>query len=120
MRAYEANLQHYDRLGSEFRRFIRAVIADESWHYARFLETAVSEHPHRLRDAPAVVARVRASEGVTYAGTLVLDHDDPVFTQAIFDQAQLILERQLRRAAEGIERSRDPRRHAFRGPGQGS
>lgn len=99
VRAYRANLPRYALLGPALVRWVRGVIADEAWHYARFLEVAVTEHRHRLAGSRAVVQRIRASERVPYAATFVLDHDDPVFTEEMFDGAAAVLCRQLERAA---------------------
>ena len=68
VRGYTRNLPAYDRLGPEFGSYVRAVIADEAWHYARFFDVCVNVHAHRLEDAPAAIARVRAAEGRGDAG----------------------------------------------------
>lgn len=99
VRAYRANLAVYDRLGPHFSDYIRGVIADEAWHYGRFLDLIAAEHRHRLGDAPRVVERIRSAEGTAYGNTFVLDHDDSVFTEAIFDEAAGILLRILERMA---------------------
>ena len=79
------------------------MIADEAWHYARFLEVAVREHPERLVDAPEIVGRVRRAEGASYGATFVLDHDDPVYDAALYDEAQRLLLRQFQRASARSE-----------------
>jgi len=98
VRAYRANLVHYDRLGPEMGRYVRSVIADEAWHYARFLEILRTEHRSQLARAGDVVARIRRSEGHSYAATFVLDHDDQVFTDDMYDGAMRVLLSQLSRS----------------------
>lgn len=90
VRGYRANLAGYDRLAPSLGRFVRGVIADEARHYASFLEVARRD-PRCAERAPAVVARVRAAESPDYRNTFVLDHDDPVYGEAIFDRAARIL-----------------------------
>ncbi|MCP3917577.1 MAG: hypothetical protein GY711_18690 [bacterium] len=97
VRAYRANLEQYDRLGPELSVWVRAVIADEAWHYSRFLDVIRREHAHRLGEGTEAIRRVRETEGVAYAATFVLDHDDAVFTDEIFDHAARIVARQLAR-----------------------
>ena len=101
VRAYRANLPHYDRLGPEYGRFLRAVIADEAWHYSGFLDLIRRYHTHRLPEARGVVERIRSCEGTPYGNTFVLDHDDPVFTDEIVDQSTRVLLRQLGRTESG-------------------
>ena len=97
VQAYRANLRHYDRLGPEMGRYARSVIADEAWHYARFLDILRTEHRARLSRAPDIVARIRQSEGLPYAATFVLDHDDAIFTEVLYDRAARTLLTQLDR-----------------------
>lgn len=105
VRAYRANLPHYDRLGPALGGYVRSVIADEAWHYHRFLDLLRSDHAARLDEGAEAVRRIRASEGIAYGNTFVLDHDDPVFTRAILDDAARVLARQLERAARGARGS---------------
>lgn len=105
VRAYRANRERYELLGKELVQFVAEVTADEGRHFAAFLRLLRDEHTSRLVDAPAVIDRIRASEGVAYANTFVLDHDedDPVWTAEIFDDAARVLRTHLasfaRRAA---------------------
>jgi hypothetical protein len=98
VQAYRKNLVYYDSLGLEMGRYARSVIADEAWHYARFLEILRSEHAQEMARAPEVVARIRRCEGISYAATFVLDHDDRVFTKEMYDGAVRVLLAQLGRA----------------------
>ncbi|MFT4540037.1 MAG: hypothetical protein ACI841_001227 [Planctomycetota bacterium] len=98
VRGYTANLPIYDGLGPDFAVFMRRVIADEAWHYAAFLRAAITGFPDRLLDVPKVIARIRGSEGLTYRSTFVLDHDSPVYGEAIFDEAARVLTAQFARA----------------------
>ncbi len=100
VRAYRANLPWYDLLGRPFGKLMRAVAADEAWHYSRFLDVLLAEHGERLDEALDEVRRVRATEGVAYGNTFVLDHDDDVFTERIYDDAERALTAQLRRALQ--------------------
>jgi hypothetical protein len=95
VRAYRANLDQYGRLGPAYARWARALVADEAWHYATFLGLLLSEHRHRLPEAPAVIDRIEALEGIPYGATFVLDHGDPVFTAQILADAARVLRRQL-------------------------
>ncbi len=90
VRGYRANLALYDRLAPSLGRFVRRVIADEARHYASFLEVARLD-PRGAERAPEVLARIRAAESPDYRNTFVLDHDDPVYGDAIFDRAAGIL-----------------------------
>lgn len=99
VRAYRANLPSYDLLGPLFGKLMRAVAADEAWHYSRFLDLLLTQHGERIDEALDWVRCVRATEGVTYANTFVLDHDDDVFDESIYDQAERALTSQLLRAA---------------------
>ncbi|MEM7516724.1 MAG: hypothetical protein AAF368_07350, partial [Planctomycetota bacterium] len=67
VRAFQANLSRYALLGPVFEAKIRRVIADEASHYSRFLRVLTKEHLHRLDEAPAIVQRIRETEGVAYA-----------------------------------------------------
>lgn len=98
VRAYLGNMHRYRLLGPSFLRFLRSVIADEGWHYSRFLELIRKRHAHRLNESAAMVAEIRAAEGTPYASTFVLDHDDDVWSDAIFDEAEQVLLRALNRA----------------------
>lgn len=90
VRGYRANLAAYDRLAPSLGRFVRRVIADEARHYASFLWIARRE-PGRAERAREVLARIRAAESPDYRNTFVLDHDDPVYDDALFDRAAGIL-----------------------------
>ena len=106
VRAYRANLPRYALLGPEVLRFVQSVTADEGKHYAAFLHVARTEHPQRLAEGAEIVTRIRGTEGLAYANTFLLDHDDadPVWSDAIFDDAARILTRAL---ASGARRHRD-------------
>lgn len=95
VRAYRASLPLYDRLGPEFGRFLREVMADEGRHFARFLRVLRQEHAHRAGEGPSVLARLRAADAIPYAQTFVLDHDDEVWTEAMFEEAAAVLGRRL-------------------------
>jgi len=95
VRAYRANLSWYAKLGPAYLRWARALIADEAWHYSAFLAVIRSVHRARLDEARALLDRVIELEGTPYAATFVLDHDDPVFTQAILADAEGVLRRHL-------------------------
>jgi len=95
VRAYRSSLAWYDLLGPAFARFVRRVTADEGWHYSGFLRVLRRRHRHRFAEAPAVVAAIRASEGTPYACTFVLDHDDAVWSESMFDEASAVLLRHL-------------------------
>lgn len=104
VRAFRKNLPNYDKLGPEFGDLIRKIIADEARHYHRFLRVLQTEHAHRAGEAPHVIARIRATEGTAYANTFVLDHDDPIFTDDIYDEAEAILLRHVQRVPAGAAR----------------
>lgn len=100
--AYKANLPLYAKLGPEYLRWARALVADEAWHYAAFLRVLLNEHAGRLEEALPLVERVRALE-VPYAATFVLDHDDQVFTGSLLDRAQSVLRRRIVEALQREE-----------------
>ena len=88
VRAYRANLHVYDRLGQLFARFVRAVIADEALHYARFLEVLVADHPGALGEVAGRLAAVRATGAVApYGNMFLLDHHGPEYTAALCESA---------------------------------
>ena len=92
VRAFTANLPLYDGLGRAAGRFVRRVIADEAWHYSKFLAVAREGHAHRLPEAAGHVERVRAAEGGPYLNTFVLDHEgDGVWNDEIYDRAAEVL-----------------------------
>ena len=91
VRAFSANIDNYDKLGPEFGKIIRRVIADEARHYHGFLTILRGEHAHRASEAPSVIQRIRDTEGTEYGNTFVLDHDDPIFTDKIYDDAEAVL-----------------------------
>ena len=95
VRAYRANLQLYAKLGPAYLRWARALVADEAWHYAAFLDVVRRVHGHRLAEASSHLDRVIALEGTPYAATFVLDHDDSVFTPEILTSAERALRRHL-------------------------
>ena len=97
IRGYKGNLDLYACLGAEFAGFIRQIVADEAAHYAAFRGVLRSEHAARLAEAPEVIRRIRAADGMPYQATFVLDHDDPVYGAHIFDDAARVLEHQLTR-----------------------
>lgn len=96
VRAYRANAPHYELLGGELVRFTRQVTADEGAHCGNFLDVVRREHGHRRHDVERVVERIRGTEGLEYRNTFVLDHDDNVWSEAIFDDAARLV---LRHAA---------------------
>ncbi len=108
VRAYLGNMHHYRKLGPAFLRFLRSVIADEGWHYSRFLDVIRKQHAHRLGEARSMVQEIRSAEGTPYASTFVLDHDDDVWSDAIFDEAEQVLLRALERAQLGSHRTPAP------------
>ena len=75
---------------------MRAVIADEGRHFRTFVKLARGRHAEDLGRVPALVERIRGTEGVPYAATFVLDHDDPVYGDALYDEAAELLIRRLR------------------------
>lgn len=95
VRGYKGNLDLYDRLGPEFGSFVRSVVADEASHYAGFRRLLRGRHAHRLSEASATIGRIRAADGTPYQATFVLDHDDPVYGLALFDEVARVLEQQL-------------------------
>ena len=97
LRGYRGNLPLYDTLGQGLGRHVRRVIADEAGHYADFRALLVGHHSHRLPEVPDVVRRIRETEGTPYRATFVLDHDDPVYGDHIFDDAARILVSQMQR-----------------------
>ncbi|MFP6665572.1 MAG: hypothetical protein VCC00_15375 [Deltaproteobacteria bacterium] len=97
VRGYKGNLELYDRLGPVFGGFVRSVVADEASHYAGFRRLLRARHAHRLSEAPAIIRRIRAADGTPYRATFVLDHDDPVYGAALFDEVAHVLEQQLTR-----------------------
>lgn len=103
VRAYRANLPLYAKLGPAYLGWARALVADEAWHYAAFLEVIRGVHGHRLAEAPEHLDRVLAHGGTPYGATFVLDHDDPVFTSEILAGAERALRRHLtcRTGSEG-------------------
>ena len=96
IRGYRGNLPLYRTLGGEAERAMRAVIADEGRHFRTFVKLARERHAEDLGRVPALVARIRGTEGVPYAATFVLDHDDPVYGDALYDEAAELLIRRLR------------------------
>ena len=103
LRGYRGNLPLYDLLGTGLGSFVRRVIGDEARHYAGFRAVLLAEHAHRLGEVSEVVARVRAAEGLPYQATFVLDHDDPVYGDHIFDDAARVLVVQMEKARVRME-----------------
>ncbi len=100
VRAYRKSLPVYGLLGPGYRAVVGRIIADEALHYRNYLDLIGRRHRHRLHEAEAVVGRIRAAEGTPYRATFVLDHDDAVWDEGIFDEAARILLEQLRRLRE--------------------
>lgn len=98
LRGYRGNLPLYDLLGEPIGSFVRRVIGDEAGHYAGFRKLLIERHGHRLDEVESVVRRIRESEGTPYQATFVLDHDDPVYGDEIFDDAARVLIAQMARA----------------------
>lgn len=97
LRGYRGNLQMYDLLGEPLGALVRRVIGDEAGHYAGFRSLLIEKHADRLNEVEDVVRRIRSSEGTPYQATFVLDHDDPVYGDHIFDEAARVLVAQMRR-----------------------
>ncbi len=97
LRGYRGNLPLYDRLGGGLGAFVRRVIGDEAGHYAGFRALLIENHADRLGEVDRVVERIRAAEGAPYRATFVLDHDDPVYGDHIFDDAARVLTTQIQR-----------------------
>lgn len=87
----------YDQLGERLGSFVRRVIGDEAGHYAGFRSLLIEKYAGRLHEVEDVVRRIRSSEGTPYQATFVLDHDDPVYGDHIFDEAARVLVAQMRR-----------------------
>jgi len=96
--AYRANTPRYTWLGPEFTAFARQVTVDEGEHSGSFLRVVKREHRHRLPEVARVVERIRSVEGVPYRNTFVLDHDDGVWSDRVFDEAARLVHRHLMRA----------------------
>ena len=103
LRGYRGNLPMYAALGDRLGAFVRRVIGDEAGHYAGFRALLAERHAGRLGEVEEVVRRIRATEGTPYHATFVLDHDDPVYGEHIFDEAARVLVSQMQR-----ERDRRP------------
>ncbi|MDG2308052.1 MAG: hypothetical protein P8R42_26035 [Candidatus Binatia bacterium] len=97
LRGYRGNLPMYDLLGERLGALVRRVIGDEAGHYAGFRALLIEKHGHRLDEVEDVVREIRSSEGTPYQATFVLDHDDPVYGDHIFDDAARVLVGQMRR-----------------------
>ena len=96
VRGYRANFGTYGLLGPDFERLMRRITADEGLHYKAFQRLLREHHAHRLPEVPAQLERIRATEGTPYKATFVLDHDDPVYDEAIYDEVVELLSRRLR------------------------
>lgn len=95
VRAYRASFDQYALLGPEMMKFVRKVTADEGRHFRNFMKLLREEHSGRLDELPAIIQRIRSREGQAYGNTFVLDHDDGVWSDAIFDDAAAVLLRRL-------------------------
>ena len=92
VRAYQANLHVYGRVGPRFLDFVRLMIADEALHYARFLRRLQEDHGRRSSDAKGIIHGARAiSATEPYGATFLLDHEDPEYTTELLDSAERIL-----------------------------
>ena len=98
VRAYRASRAEYAQLGPDVVRCVDEVTADEGRHVRNFLKLIRTEHASRLGEVDAVVDRIRAHEhiGAGYTNTFVLDHDDGVWSEGIFDDAASLVRRRLR------------------------
>jgi hypothetical protein len=96
IRGYRGNLPLYRSLGPAAERTMRAVIADEGRHFRTFLKLIRKRHAGDPARVEGLVARIRACEGPPYAATFVLDHDDPVYGNDLYDEAAALLTRRLR------------------------
>jgi hypothetical protein len=96
IRGYRGNLPLYRSLGPAAERTMRAVIADEGRHFRTFLKLIRKRRAGDLARFEGLVARIRACEGTPYAATFVLDHDDPVYGDDLYDEAAALLTRRLR------------------------
>lgn len=97
VRAYKKDLPIYDDMGDQVGNFVRRVIADEGWHYSKFLRLIKRYHQNRIDEAVTLVDVVRASEGIPYKQTFVLDHTEDVFTEDLFDESAYILKKHLKK-----------------------
>jgi len=95
VRAYRANYERYALLGPELMKFIRKVTADEGRHFRNFMKLLREGHSQRLPELPTIIARIRGREGQPYGNTFVLDHDDGVWSDTLFDEAAAVLLRRL-------------------------
>jgi len=95
VRGYSADIPIYDEFDQQFSNFIRRVIADEGWHYSKFLHLIKRYHPHRLNEVNSAVKKIRESEGIPYEATFVMDHVEDVFTSDVLDQSAEILRKHL-------------------------
>lgn len=92
VRAYRANLDVYGKVGPEFSRFVKLMIADEALHYARFLGCLKAGNQQRSAEASAVIRSVRlAAAGSPYGATFLLDYDAPEYTDTLLAKAESIL-----------------------------
>lgn len=105
LRGYRGNLPLYDLLGDALGAFVRRVIGDEAGHYAGFRALLIEKHGDRLHEVEDVVRSIRATEGTPYKATFVLDHDDPVYGDHIFDEAARVLVTQMRRERDRLAAS---------------
>ncbi|MFT4646825.1 MAG: hypothetical protein ACI9X4_000028 [Glaciecola sp.] len=78
----------------------RLVIRDEGRHYATFARILRTHYAQRLGEPPAQLEKIRAHEGIPYANTFVIDHDDGIWTDFIFDRSVFQLKRSLGQARD--------------------
>ena len=97
LRGYRANRHIYAPLGPDFGRFVDGVIADEARHFGNYLWVIRTCHQDRVPDAERVLDRVFESTWAEYMATFVLDHDDPVYDDAMMREARDVLLRQVAR-----------------------
>jgi len=95
VKAYQVLIPQYMQLGPSMEPVLKLVIRDEGRHYATFAHMLRKRHANRLAETPALIERIRASEGTPYANTFVLDHDYGIWTESIFDRSVSQLKRAL-------------------------
>ncbi len=100
VKAYQALLPQYFKLGPGMEPVLKLVIRDEGRHYATFARLLREHHAGRMGETTAQIEKIRASEGTPYANTFVLDHDYGVWTDSIFDRSVNQLMRALGQARE--------------------
>lgn len=96
VRGYTADMPLYRQFGPDFTRFMQLVIADEAWHFSKFLHLIKRYHQDRIGDIEAVMEEVRTAEALPYQNTFVLDHKEEVFTPDVLDSAARLLIKNVR------------------------